>query len=232
MNCEDLRPEYGAYALGVAEDPELSEISEHLERGCPECVAGVRSAMGTVVAMSGGVKSVNPPKHLRRRVVAMVSPGPERKGWAFWLPWAVSALLAMVLVSVALPGRVSRSGSQAMPNSPRLEEMLAIINDPVTKDVAFGDPTARGRFFVSPGKGVVFIAARLPKLAAGRTFEMWVIPTSGKPIPAGTFNALEDSTAVYVHQGPVESATAIAISVEPAGGSQQPTTTPIIVSKL
>jgi hypothetical protein len=231
MNCDDLRPEYGAYSLGVAEDPELSEISEHLVRGCPECVSGVRSAMGTVVAMSGGVKSVNPPKDLRRRVVAMVSPGPARKGWAFWLPWAVSALLAMVLVSVALPGRVSKSG-QTPPNSARLEEILAIINDPVTKDVAFGDASARGRFFVSPGKGVVFIAARLPKLAPGRTFEMWVIPASGKPIPAGTFNALEDSTAVYVHQGPVENAAAMAISVEPAGGSQQPTTTPIVVSKL
>ena len=48
MNCEDLRPEYGAYSLGAAVEPELSEITEHLERGCPECVAGVRSAMGTV----------------------------------------------------------------------------------------------------------------------------------------------------------------------------------------
>jgi anti-sigma-K factor RskA len=231
MNCEELRPEYGAYSLGVAEDPERSEISEHMQRGCPNCLAGVRSAMSTVAAMSGGVKSVDPPKRLRRRVVAMVSPASERKGWAFWFPWAVAAVLAMVLVSVALPGRVSRSG-QATTNSARFEEMLAIINDPVTKDVAFGDPAARGRFFVSPGKGVVFIAARLPKLAAGRTFEMWVIPASGKPIPAGTFNALEDSTAVYIRQGPVEGAAAMAISVEPAGGSQQPTTTPIIVSKL
>jgi anti-sigma-K factor RskA len=231
MNCEELRPEYGAYSLGVAEDPERSEISEHLQRGCPHCLQGVRSAMSTVVAMSGGVKSVDPPKRLRRRVVAMVSPAPERKGWAFWLPWAVAAVLAIVLVSVALPGRVSRSG-QATTNSARFEEMLAIINDPVAKDVAFGDPAARGRFFVSPGKGVVFIAARLPKLAAGRTFEMWVIPASGKPVPAGTFNALEDSTAVYIRRGPVEGAAAMAISVEPAGGSQQPTTTPIIVSKL
>jgi hypothetical protein len=187
--------------------------------------------MSTTAAMSGGVKLVDPPKRLRRRVVAMVSPAPERKGWAFWFPWAVSGVLAMVLVSVALPGRVSRSG-QAPTNSARFEEMLDIINDPVTKDVAFGDPAARGRFFVSPGKGVVFIAARLPKLAAGRTFEMWVIPANGKPIPAGTFNALADSTAIHIRRGPVEGAAAMAISVEPAGGSQQPTTTPIIVSKL
>jgi hypothetical protein len=231
VNCEDLRPEYGAYSLGVAVDPELSEISEHLERGCPVCVAGVRSAMGTAAAMSGGVKQVNPPKHLRRRVIGMVSRGAERKGWVFWLPWALSGLLAIVLVSVALPGRLNRAGSPT-PSSARLEEMLDIINDPVTKDVAFGDPAARGRFFVSPGKGVVFIAAHLPALSAGRTFEMWVIPASGKPIPAGTFNAQADSTALYVRRGPVENATAMAISVEPAGGSQQPTTTPIIVSKL
>src|SRR5439155_6280309 len=131
-------------------------------------------------AMAAGVKQMNPPKHLRRRVVAMVSPGAERKGWVFWLPWAVSGLLAIVLISVALPGRLNRAES-GKANSARLEEMLDIINDPVTKDVAFGDPAARGRFFVSPGKGVVFIAAHLPTLSPGRTFEMWVIPANGKP---------------------------------------------------
>ena len=61
MNCEELRGEYGAFALGVAEDPALSEISAHLARECPECVAGIRSAMTTVAAMSGAVKDAEPP---------------------------------------------------------------------------------------------------------------------------------------------------------------------------
>ena len=91
MTCEELRDDYCAWALGIAEGPARSEIAAHLARECPDCVAGIRSAMVTTAAFSGAVKDVAPPKHLRRRVVAMVEPAPKR---AFvFLPWAVSAML-------------------------------------------------------------------------------------------------------------------------------------------
>jgi anti-sigma-K factor RskA len=86
--------------------------------------------------------------------------------------------------------------------------------------------------FVSPQKGVVVMAAHLPSITANQTFELWVIPAQGKPIPSGTFRSDADSTAVYVRPGPVSNAAAIAVTVEPAGGSPQPTTTPFIVTKL
>jgi len=41
------------------------------------------------------------------------------------------------------------------------------LNDPVTKDVAFGDPAARGRFFVSLYKGVVFMQRTCRSLTRG-----------------------------------------------------------------
>jgi anti-sigma-K factor RskA len=232
MTCEELRGEYGAWALGIAEDPARSEIASHLARECPDCLAGVRSAMTTVAAMSGAVADTEPPKRLRERVVGMVAPQPKP---AFaWLPWAVSACLAIALVWVSVPGKQT---SQPSPDQTKLAEALAILNDPVAKDVTFGDPAARGRVFVSP-KGVVLIAAHLPKLEANHTFELWVIPSTGNPIPAGTFHGetIPDSgnatSAVYVYQGSTVNAAAVAVTVEPEGGSPQPTTTPFIVSKL
>jgi len=222
LNCEELRDEYGAFALGVAEDPALSEISAHLARECPDCVAGVRSAMATVAAMSGAVKDAEPSKELRRRIVAMVAPEPKRT-FAF-LPWGVSALLAIVLLSVAI--------SRRAPDTTKLAQALTILNDPVTKDVTFGDPAARGRVFVNP-KGVVLIAAHMPKLESNRTFELWLIPAAGNPVPAGTFQSdAASDAAVYVYQGQTANAAAVAVTVEPEGGSAQPTTTPFIVSKL
>ena len=73
---------------------------------------------------------------------------------------------------------------------------------------------------------------RAEDLDRGRTFEMWTIGPDGKPAPAGTFDARPDSTGVHVHPGPVGNVTAMAISIEPSGGSAQPTTTPIVISKL
>ena len=79
MTCEELRGEYGAWALGIAEDPARSEIAAHLARECPDCVAGVRSAMATAAALSGAVTETDPPKRLRRRVVAMVAARAEAR---------------------------------------------------------------------------------------------------------------------------------------------------------
>ena len=229
MTCEELRPEYGAYALGIAEEPELGELAGHLGRSCPVCVPGVRSAMVTVTALSASVRSVAPPRRLRGRVVAMVAPRPHWRGASVWIPWALAGALTLVLLSIALPARMRRAGDAG---AVRFDEVLSVLNDPSTRDVAFGDPAARGRFFVNPSKGIVFVAAHLPRLDRGRTFEMWTIGPDGKPAPAGTFDARPDSTGVHVRPGPVGNVTAMAISIEPSGGSAQPTTTPIVISKL
>ena len=226
MTCEELQQEYASYALGIADDPERSEIREHLERRCPVCVPGVADAMATVTAMSGAVRLVDPPKRLRLRVSSLVMPPAARS--TSWLPWLITGLVSVALILVARPSRRPAS------DLARLESALAILNDPATRDVTFGEAQkpARGRVFFSPGHGVVFIGASMPRLAAGRTFELWFIPASGNPVPAGTFFPNDDNTAVYVHPSDTGSAAALAVTVEPDGGSPQPTTTPFIVARL
>lgn len=234
MTCEDLRPDYPSYALGILEDPERLEISEHLGRKCPQCTRGVTSALATVTALSSAVTVIEPSASLRRRISAMVRPEPEQKrSWfAVVMPWAFAGALAIALVSVTVNGwnRVPPNA-----NTAKLEQALSIINDPTTRDVSFGQTQqpSKGRVFVSPSRGVVFIAASLPRLEPGRIFQMWVIPTGGKPVSAGTFQSQPDSSAVYIWNGTVDSsASAVAVTVEPSGGSAQPTTTPFIIAAL
>jgi anti-sigma-K factor RskA len=228
MTCEELRQDYTSYALGVADAPERAEINEHLGRSCPNCVPGVASAMATVAAMSGAVKLTDPPKNLRRRVISSVERNPRRMRVADFVPWAIAAALSIVLVTIGISGR------RQIGDTEKLQRALLILNDPATKDVNFGetDKPARGRVFVNAGKGVVFIAANLPRIDANKTFELWVIPAKGNPVPKGIFQSQPDATAVFVQQGPIDNAAAIAVTVEPEGGSPQPTTTPFIVTKL
>ena len=42
MSCEELREHYELYALGLAEEPERTEIHAHLDRRCTACERGVR----------------------------------------------------------------------------------------------------------------------------------------------------------------------------------------------
>jgi anti-sigma-K factor RskA len=163
---------------------------------------------------------------LRGRVVALVSPQSGRRfPIAILAPWAVALTLAVALIAVVLPGRL-RSGDAA-----KLAQALSIIGDPAMQDVSFGPPATRGRVFLSPGKGVVLVAAGLPPLDVNKTFELWVIPKTGNPIPAGLFRS-QANAAVFVHAGAAPNAAAVAVTIEPEGGSAQPTTTPFIVAKL
>ena len=215
MTCDELRQDYTAYALGIAEDPERSEISAHLARECSNCATGIRSAMATVTAMAGAVPVKTPPHYLRRRILASVEPAPSRFRLGAFIPWAVVAALSITLLTIGLTGR-RQTG-----DIPKLQQALSILNDPATRDVTFGETEkpSKGRVFVNPGKGVVFIAASLPSIDRGKTFELWVIPAKGNPVPAGIFQSQPDATAVFVRPGPVENAAAIAVTVEPAGGS-------------
>jgi anti-sigma-K factor RskA len=228
MTCDELRQDYTSFALGIADDPERAEIQEHLGRKCANCVPGMASAMATVTAMSGAVPVTEPPRHLRRRVTALVEKEPRRSWAATFLPWAITAAMSVALVAIGLSGR-RESGDTG-----QLRQALAILNDPSAKDLTFGETqnAPKGRVLVSPGNGVVFMGANLPRIDAGKTFELWVIPVKGNPAPAGVFQSQPDATAVFVRPGPVENAAKIAVTVEPEGGSAQPTTTPFIVTKL
>jgi anti-sigma-K factor RskA len=228
MTCDQLRQDYTSYALGIADDPERAEIAEHLARKCPECSAGIASALATVTAMSGAVAITEPPKHLKRRVMATVEKAPRRSWAGVFVPWAITAAMSVALVAIGISGR------RQIGDTAKLEQALSILNDPATRDVTFGETEkpSKGRVFVSSARGVVFIGANLPRIDAGKTFELWLIPAKGNPVPAGLFRSQSDATAVFVRPGPVENAAAVAVTVEPEGGSAQPTTTPFIVTKL
>jgi hypothetical protein len=118
----------------------------------------------------------------------------------------------------------------------RLNEAFAIMNDPAARQLVFGEgaPKPRGRVFVNPKQGVLLLASNLTPAPSGKIYEMWIIPKSGSPAPAGLFQSESDGTAMYLRKGAVDVATtgAIAVTLEPEAGSQAPTTQPLIVATL
>ncbi|MFD9501222.1 anti-sigma factor domain-containing protein [Streptomyces sp. NPDC060035] len=64
----------------------------------------------------------------------------------------------------------------------------------------------------------------LPQLPAGKVYEAWFIE-DGSPVPAGLLSR-NPGRQVALLDGSVDDATAVALSVEPTGGSPQPTTVP------
>jgi anti-sigma-K factor RskA len=68
----------------------------------------------------------------------------------------------------------------------------------------------------------------MSKLPSSLTYELWYIGTDGAT-PAGTFDVDGSATQSVVLAGKMNAGDSIGVTIEPAGGSQKPTTKPIAV---
>ena len=72
----------------------------------------------------------------------------------------------------------------------------------------------------------MFFASGLDEAPAGQTYQGWLINSETDIRSAGLFQANADGTAVLVVSGDLPAAQAFAITLEPDGGSAQPTVLP------
>jgi anti-sigma-K factor RskA len=86
---------------------------------------------------------------------------------------------------------------------------------------------------VKTGKGVIH-AVGLQPADSGKIYQLWLIK-DGKAVPSRTFNTGTNNTGLLSDidlPTATTGVTAVAITVEPAGGSPQPTTTPFLVGEI
>ena len=76
----------------------------------------------------------------------------------------------------------------------------------------------------------VLMAENMPRVSENRTYQIWGIE-GDVPRPSSLFEPQEESVAAVV-EDPLDEADAIAGTVEPEGGSPQPTTDPVLIGKL
>lgn len=88
-----------------------------------------------------------------------------------------------------------------------------------------------GAVVMSPSQQqAMFVAADLPALPEDRVYEAWTAQDQGM-VPAGTFTAA-DAKATVPLPPDVFDARKVAVTVEPAGGSQAPTTSPVFLVSM
>ncbi len=110
------------------------------------------------------------------------------------------------------------------------EALVSILSSPDAKVVPLepssgGAPS--GRVVVSDGRAALI--SSLQPAPAGHTYQAWGIPSDGgDPVPLPTF----DQTGSVVILDDVGDYGQVAITVEPSGGSQAPTTKPFTAATL
>ena len=244
MTCEDLEFGHLLFAMGVLDEPELSELRAHLERGCEQCTAAVREARQLAYGIGASIEGPEPPRALRKKILSAAGVIAEPR--SYWLPvWQFAALaVALVLVFVGYQSQrkdreiasLQQQITGNLAEAAHLRAALNLLQAPETREVVFGQGVTappRGRVYFNRS-GVLLIASNLPAPPSGKTYEMWIIPRGGKPAPAGLFTSGQSGTAAHFFDAPtgVSESDTVAVTLEPAGGVSAPTSQPLIAVAL
>lgn len=232
---QDLHTLAGAYALNALPAEEVGRFEEHMAH-CESCRHEVRGFAETTALMGAAAEAV-PPKDMRRRVLEEIqrtrqlAPGPAqvvvrpgRRSTVLSLGLAACLVLALALGGLAfvLNQRLDQAHEQqqtmaAVLAAPDAEQESTTLEDGASATVVFSEE--RGQ--------LVFTAHGLSPMA-DNDYQLWVIDESGKPRSGGLIEAERSGGSMPLLASGVKDAEVVAVTVEPAGGSEQPTTEPMM----
>lgn len=177
---------------------------------------------------------------------ASTRPAPARPTVARWLAAAAFIIaIGAIAYDISLRATIQRlsvaraelrDSTSALQR--RLADQQAILDGltaPGVRVMDAGATNARqpyGRmFWDQPTNRWTFVAHNLPAAAPGHTYQLWLVTRDQRKVSAGTFAPTASGSAIVraTYALAPDSLAAIAVTNEPAGGSAQPTTTPILV---
>lgn len=206
-----------AYALDALDADEGARFEQHLET-CLPCQREVASLSegATFLAESS---SRRPPAHLKTQILERVEAlatgvgrldvsRPRRRRWE----WAFAAAAALAVVFAALLLVVNERLDRA-------ETIAAIYGAHDSISISLDTPAGPAEFTFSQDLGAgVFVERGLAEPVGDRVYELWLVGDSG-PVPAGIFRPGGDEVLVT----DLTPGLVLAMTEEPAGGSEQPT---------
>ena len=158
---------------------------------------------------------------------------PTRRPWA-WM----SIAIVVVIGVVGLMGwnvLLQKSNSQLNDRVAMVRDAIAAEGQPgahVAPLTGTGPATGATGFAVFPANSTGFIVMQgMPPVTSQQTYQAWYI-AGDQVTSAGLMNVGTDGLAVLGGLEPVAGTDTVALTVEPAGGSQVATTAPIVVGKL
>ncbi|OUE22248.1 Anti-sigma-K factor RskA [Clavibacter michiganensis] len=136
-----------------------------------------------------------------------------------------AAAVVLVVGGVVVGTNVGGPGTSQTPVASAYEQVTTASDVVIDKRDVVGGGTATVYFSASEAKTAIVLNDASP-LPEGRVLQMWYVGASG-PVSAGVMSA-SDGAGHAVLQGSYTPGDTVAITVEPEGGSEQPTTEPIV----
>ncbi|GGT21177.1 hypothetical protein GCM10010222_73920 [Streptomyces tanashiensis] len=230
----------GAYVLHALPSAEEAAFEKHLA-GCEACRREV-DELRRAAARLATAESIDAPPELRQRTLERIRtvrqehaprpPRPHRRVMSMAL--AASLAAAAALGGLALwqhseaddaRARAVQAEQQARGNGTAFADLLTAPDATLHAGKLSDGATAAVVVSQSQNRAA-FTARDLPALTGNRVYELWYAAEAGGLRPAGLLPGSGRDSARLL-EGPLGDAVAVGITVEPAGGSAQPTSDPL-----
>ncbi|TGJ95460.1 hypothetical protein DLJ96_12955, partial [Actinotalea fermentans ATCC 43279 = JCM 9966 = DSM 3133] len=140
--------------------------------------------------------------------------------------WAVVAVAAAAVVAVAVPTSLAIQARQEQVRLQAQADALASMLADPTAEIVRGEMVGGGdASALVSGDRVLFSVTDLPQAGSAEDYQLWLVDGE-EMISAGVFDARDGSAALLVDAA---GSAGVAVTREPAGGSPQPTSDPLVV---
>ena len=222
----------GSYVLDATSAAEREEFERHLQN-CPTCDAEVRGLRETAARLALAC-AVTPPARMEQQVLAatyrtrqlppLPADRPRRERRVPRFPRRVAVLAAAASVAAAVALGITQLSAQHQLDRARDTAIARVVTAPDAR-VEAARTSAGGNVTVVTSAALheaVVSTSGMASLPSSRVYQVWVMSPSG----ARSAGLMHGSSLLA---SPVRPGDRIGITVEPAGGTSKPTTTPIAV---
>jgi anti-sigma-K factor RskA len=247
------------YVLDALTDEEREFVESYLAEH-PEARPQVQDLQSGASTLPYAVAPVAPPPHVKEALMARVASDagarprlqsqPSRRAFRFediFRVLSLGAATIAILWAIVLNGQVSSLqqeisslNQQLAAQSQSLEKLINGLPQTNPSNVITvslkgteAQPRAQGQLIADPNEqSAVLVISGLPPLEPGRTYQVWLIGNA--PVSAGLLTVDENGQSVLIvtSEEAIGSFNSLGISIEPEGGSPQPTGEIVVLSDL
>jgi anti-sigma factor RsiW len=226
----DIHTLTGAYALNALAPDEIVEFERHMST-CFACTQEVAELRETAAWLANSAAQPPPPE-LRGQVLTAISQTRQDSPLAArptrsWARWTVAVAVAASVALAALLGVQTARLHQA---STQYDQIAAVLTAPDAHVSTAQAGGATGTVVHSPSQqSLVLLTASMPALPADRTYQAWLIGPGG---PESVGLITDPANPAPLAATPDAGTTQVGVTIEPAGGSDRPTTEAFMVIPL
>jgi anti-sigma-K factor RskA len=236
MSVCEHRETAASYVLGALPEDELQSFVAHLE-GCDECRRSVSQLQVAADALPLATLQLEPPPELKDRIMTVVrseaelqraaeqrpapAPAPRRRRWRgrfLGLAPLPAAVAASLVIAIAVGAGILASGGD---NSRTVQGQVLIASA----------PKARASLELSDDATKLTVSG-MPAPPAGKVYQVWLKRPAQAPEPTRALFRVDarGDAHVEIQRGRLKGIEQVLVTAEPDGGSQAPTSDPVIAA--